>query len=51
MKTYRFDDDMSEGYPLYNLNEKHISLLRSIVEIMEPELLKYFDGDTIIRGW
>lgn len=48
-ETYRFDDDMSEGYPLYNLNEKHISLLRSIVEIMEPELLKYFDGDTIIR--
>ena len=48
-ETYRFDDDMSEGYPLYNLNEKHISLLRSIVEIMEPELLKYFDGNTIIR--
>ena len=48
-ETYRFDDDMSEGYPLYNLNEKHISLLRSIVEIMEPELLKYFDGDTITR--
>ena len=48
-ETYRFDDDMSEGYPLYNLNEKHISLLRSIVEIIEPELLKYFDGDTIIR--
>ena len=48
-ETYRFDDDMSEGYPLYNLNEKHISLLRSIVEIIEPELLKYFDGDTINR--
>lgn len=48
-ETYRFDDDMSEGYPLYNLNEKHISLLRSIVEIIEPELLKYFDGNTIIR--
>ena len=48
-ETYRFDDDMSEGYPLYNLNEKHISLLRSIVEITEPELLKHFDGDTINR--
>ena len=48
-ETYRFDDDMSEGYPLYNLNEEHISLLRSIVEIIEPELLKYFDGNTIIR--
>ena len=48
-ETYRFDDDMSEGYPLYNLNEKHISLLRSIVEIIEPELLKHFDGDTINR--
>ena len=48
-EEYRFNDDMSEGYPLYNLNEKHISLLRSIVEIIEPELLKYFDGDTINR--
>ena len=48
-ETYRFNDDMSEGYPLYNLNEKHISLLRSIVEIIEPDLLKYFDGDTIKR--
>lgn len=48
-ETYSFDDDMSEGYPLYNLNENHISLLRSIVEIIEPELLKYFDGNTIIR--
>jgi len=48
-ENYRFDDDMSEGYPLYSLNEEHIGLLRSIVEIMEPELLKYFDGDTIIR--
>ena len=48
-ETYRFNDDMSEGYPLYNLNEEHISLLRSIVEIIEPELLKYFDGNTIIR--
>jgi hypothetical protein len=48
-ETYRFDDDMREGYPLYNLNEEHIGLLRSIVEIIEPELLKYFDGNTIIR--
>ena len=48
-EEYRFNDDMSEGYPLYSLNEKHISLLRSIVEIIEPELLKYFDGDTINR--
>lgn len=48
-ETYRFDDDMKEGYPLYVLNEEHVGLLRSIVEIMEPELLKYFDGDTIIR--
>ena len=48
-ETYRFDDDMSEGYPLYSLNEEHVGLLRSIVEIMEPELLKYFDGNTIIR--
>jgi len=46
---YRFDDDMREGYPLYSLNEEHIGLLRSIVEIMEPKLLNYFDGDTIIR--
>ena len=49
-ETYRFDDDMKEGYPLYTLNEEHVGLLRSIVEIMEPELLKYFDGDTIIRN-
>ena len=48
-ETYRFDDDMREGYPLYSLNEEHVGLLRSIVEIMEPELLKYFDGNTIIR--
>ena len=45
----RFDDDMREGYPLYVLTPEHIDILRSIVEIMEPELLESFDGSEIKR--
>ena len=45
----RFDDDMREGYPLYVLAPEHIDILRSIVEIIEPELLEAFDGSEIKR--
>lgn len=45
----RFDDDMREGYPLYVLTPEHIDILRSIVEILEPELLEAFDGSEIKR--
>ena len=45
--TSRFDDDMREGYPLHALSPEHIDILRSIVEIVEPELLDAFDGSEI----
>lgn len=45
----KFDDDMSEGYPLYYLNEEHISTLKSIIEITQPQLLSFFDGNEIDR--
>ncbi len=45
----RFDDDMREGYPLYTLTPEHVDILRSIVEIIEPELLESFDGSEIKR--
>lgn len=45
----RFDEDMREGYPLYVLTPEHIDILRSIVEILEPELLEAFDGSEIKR--
>ena len=44
-----FDDDMREGYPLYVLTPEHIDILRSIVEILKPELLEAFDGSEIKR--
>ena len=46
-ETSRFNDDMMEGYPLYVLTPEHIDILRSIVEIIEPELLEAFDGSEI----
>lgn len=45
----RFDEDMREGYPLYVLTPEHIDILRSIVEILKPELLESFDGSEIKR--
>ena len=48
-ETSRFDEDMREGYPLYVLTPEHIDILRSIVEIVEPELLESFDGSEIKR--
>ena len=45
----RFDEDMREGYPLHVLTSEHIDILRSIVEILEPELLEAFDGSEIKR--
>lgn len=48
-ETSRFDDDMMEGYPLHVLTPEHIDILRSIVEIIEPELLEAFDGSEIKR--
>lgn len=41
-----FSSDMSDGmYPLYNLNEEHIQILKSIVEILNPSLLENFEGE------
>ena len=45
----RFDDDMREGYPLYTLTPEHVDILRSIVQIIKPELLESFDGSEIKR--
>ena len=48
--TSRFDDDMIEGYPLGALTPEHIDILRSIVEILKPDLLDSFNGSEINRN-
>jgi len=45
--TGKFDDDMSEGYPLYSLTSEQIDLLKAIIEILRPQLLSSFEGNDI----
>ena len=47
--TGKFDDDMSEGYPLYSLTSEQIDTLKAIIEILEPQLLSSFEGNDIKR--
>jgi hypothetical protein len=47
--TSKFDDDMSEGYPLYSLTSEQIDTLKAIIEILEPQLLSSFEGNDIKR--
>lgn len=47
--TGKFDDDMSEGYPLYSLTSEQIDTLKAIIEILEPQLLSIFEGYEIKR--
>ena len=45
--TGKFDDDMSEGYPLYSLTSEQIDILKAIIEILRPQLLSSFEGNDI----
>jgi len=45
--TSKFDDDMSEGYPLYSLTSEQIDILKAIIEILRPQLLSSFEGNDI----
>lgn len=45
----KFDDDMSEGYPLYSLTSEQIDILKAIIEILQPQLLSSFEGNDIKR--
>jgi hypothetical protein len=47
--TGKFDDDMSEGYPLYSLTSEQIDILKAIIEILQPQLLSSFEGNDIKR--
>lgn len=49
-ESSRFNDDMMEGYPLYSLTNEHTDYLKSIIEIVKPELLNSFEGSDIKEG-
>lgn len=36
--TYNFDEDLSEGYYLYNLNDEHLEILKDIIQVYNPEV-------------
>jgi hypothetical protein len=48
-ESSKFDDDMSEGYPLYSLTSEQIDILKAIIEILQPQLLSSFEGNDIKR--
>lgn len=39
---YQFDDDMKEGYPLYNLTTTHLRLLKDILQMTGSDLYDCF---------
>lgn len=36
--AYNFDEDLSEGYYLYNLNDEHLEILKDIIQVYNPEV-------------
>ena len=36
--TYNFNEDLSEGYYLYNLNDEHLEILKDIIQVYNPEV-------------
>lgn len=42
-----FDSDMQDGYPLSSLTSEHVNILKSIIEIIKPELLSSFENNGI----
>ena len=38
--SYNFDDDFNEGYVLHYFNNEHLSTLKEIIEIYDPEVSK-----------
>jgi len=45
----RFDDEMMDGYPLYSLTSEQVNMLKSIIEVIQPQLLSSFEGNDIKR--
>jgi hypothetical protein len=41
---YNFDDDLSDGYYLYNLSDDELETLKEILQIFDPEVAKLIKG-------
>ncbi len=41
---YNFDEDLSEGYYLYNLSDDELETLKEILQIFDPEVAKLIKG-------
>ena len=41
---YNFDEDLSEGYYLYNLSDDELGTLKEILQIFDPEVAKLIKG-------